>query len=92
MGKIWAAECRDIDRSSFIQRGCYDKAQSHMIISLKGAPSMSQFFDQNIKGSGSDGPNDCRTHRVLTYYAKALIVPDSWWRRLPIPHRRLSRV
>ncbi len=29
-------ECRDIKRSSLIQRVCYDKAQSHMIISIKG--------------------------------------------------------
>jgi hypothetical protein len=29
-------ECRDINRSSFIQRVCYDKAQSYMVISLKG--------------------------------------------------------
>ena len=29
-------ECRDISRSSFIQGVCYDKAQSYMIISLKG--------------------------------------------------------
>ena len=28
-------ECRDTPRSSFIQRVCYDKAQSYMIISLK---------------------------------------------------------
>jgi KTSC domain len=78
-------ECRDINRSSFIQRICYDKAQSYMIISLKGtyyhycelppatidglmgAPSMGQFYNQNIKGSGSDGPFDCRTHRVPRY-------------------------
>jgi hypothetical protein len=78
-------ECRDITRSSFIQRVCYDKAQSYMIISLKGnyyhyceltpatfdslmgAPSMGQFYNQSIKGSGSDGPFDCRTHRVPTY-------------------------
>jgi len=75
-------ECRDINRSSFIQRVCYDKPQSYMLISLKGtyyhycelpavtydalmgAPSMGQFYNQNIKGSGSDGPYDCRTHRV----------------------------
>jgi len=75
-------ECRDINRSSFIQRACYDSAQSYMIISLNGtyyhycelphatfdalmrAPSMGQFYNQNIKGSGSDGPYDCRTHRV----------------------------
>jgi hypothetical protein len=77
--------CRDIDRSSFIQRVCYDKAQSYMIISLRGtyyhycelpsatldglmgAPSMGQFYNQNIKGSGSDGPYDCRTHRIPSY-------------------------
>ena len=29
-------ECHDINRSSFIQRVCYDKAQSYMIISLRG--------------------------------------------------------
>lgn len=34
---------------------------------LLAAPSMGQFFNQNIKGSGSDGPYDCRTHRVPTY-------------------------
>jgi hypothetical protein len=78
-------ECRDINRSSFIQRVCYDKAQSYMVISLRGtyyhycelppatfdslmsAPSMGQFYNQDIKGSGSDGPYDCRTHRVPTY-------------------------
>jgi hypothetical protein len=78
-------ECRDINRSSFIQRVCYDKVQSYMIISLRGtyyhycelppsiydtfmgAPSMGQFYNQNIKGTGSDGPYDCRTHRVPVY-------------------------
>lgn len=78
-------DCRDINPSSFIQRVCYDKAQSYMIISLRGtyyhycelppatldglmgAPSMGQFYNQNIKGSGSDGPYDCRTHRIPSY-------------------------
>ena len=78
-------ECRDINRSSFIQRVCYDKAQSYMVISLKGtyyhycelptstfdglmgAPSMGQFYNQNIKGTGTDGPFDCPTHRVPGY-------------------------
>jgi hypothetical protein len=81
-------ECRDINRSSFIHRVCYDKAQSYMVISLKGtyyhycelppatfdglmgAPSMGQFYNQKIKGTGSDGPYDCRTHRVPTYERK----------------------
>jgi hypothetical protein len=77
--------CTDTPRSSFIQRVCYDKAQSYMLISLKGtyyhycempaatfdafaaAPSMGQFYNQYIKGSGSDGPFDCRTHKVGAY-------------------------
>src|SRR5712671_2021135 len=80
-----AFECRDIDRSSFIQRVCYDKPQSYMVINLKGvyyhycelpaatydalmgAPSMGQYYNQNIKGTGKDGPFDCRTHRVPSY-------------------------
>jgi hypothetical protein len=78
-------ECQDISRSSFIQRVCYDKAQSYMIISLRGtyyyycelpfatldglmgAPSMGEFYNRNIKRSGSDGPYDCRTHRIPSY-------------------------
>ena|SRR5258708_9955512 len=77
--------CTDTPRSGFIQRVCYDKPQSYMIINLKGtyyhycelppatfdglmgAPSMGQFYNQNIKGTGKDGPYDCRTHRVPTY-------------------------
>jgi hypothetical protein len=78
-------ECRDTPRSSFIQRVCYDKAQTYMVINLRGvyyhycelppvsfdglmgAPSMGQFYNQNIKGKGSDGPYDCRTHWVPSY-------------------------
>jgi hypothetical protein len=76
-------ECRDINRSSFIQRVCYDKPKFYyMIVNLKGtyyhycelppatldefmgAASMGQFYNQNIKGSGSDRPFDCRTHKI----------------------------
>src|ERR1700712_1362028 len=74
--------CTDTPRSSFIMRVCYDKAQSYMLISLKGtyyqycelspatfdafvaAPSMGHFFNQSIKGTGSNGPFDCRTHKM----------------------------
>lgn len=77
--------CTDTSRSSFVQRVCYDKAQSYMLINLRGtyyhyceipvatfdafmaASSMGQFYNQNIKGSGSDGPFDCRTHKVPQY-------------------------
>lgn len=31
------------------------------------APSMGKFYNANIKGTGSDGPFDCRTHRVPKY-------------------------
>jgi hypothetical protein len=31
------------------------------------APSTGRFYNQNIKGSGSDGPYDCRAHRVPRY-------------------------
>ena len=79
--------CTDTPRSSFIQRVCYDKGQSYMLISLRGtyyhycelppatfeefvtAPSMGQFYNQRIKGSGSDGrlPGriGCRCTKVL---------------------------
>jgi hypothetical protein len=31
------------------------------------AASMGQFYNKVIKGNGSDGPFDCRTHRVPIY-------------------------
>jgi hypothetical protein len=31
------------------------------------APSMGQYYNASIKGTGSDGPFDCRTHRVQKY-------------------------
>lgn len=34
---------------------------------LLDAPSMGKFYNANIKGSGSDGPYDCRTHRAPKY-------------------------
>ncbi|MBR0789136.1 KTSC domain-containing protein [Bradyrhizobium manausense] len=60
-------ECRDITRSTVLQRVCYDRAQQDLIVAVKGAydrycgvtagtverllgaPSMGQFFNQNIK-------------------------------------------
>ena len=78
-------ECATIDRSSLVQRVCYDARQQYMVILLKGtyyhyceigpgdvdallaAASMGKYFNANIKGSGSDGPFDCRTHRVPVY-------------------------
>jgi len=31
------------------------------------AASLGHYFNSNMKGSGSDGPFDCRTHRVPGY-------------------------
>jgi hypothetical protein len=31
------------------------------------APSMGSFYNQNIKGTGKDGPFDCRTHLLPKY-------------------------
>jgi predicted phosphoribosyltransferase len=60
-------ECRDITRSTVLQRVCYDRAQQDLIVAVNGAydrycgvtadtverlldaPSMGQFFNQNMK-------------------------------------------
>jgi hypothetical protein len=34
---------------------------------LMAADSMGRYYNANIKGSGKDGPYDCRTHRVPSY-------------------------
>ena len=34
---------------------------------LLAADSMGRYFQANIRGSGSDGPFDCRTHRMPAY-------------------------
>lgn len=74
-------DCRDINRSSLIQRVCYDRAQRYLIVGIRGsyhdycelpqpmfdgfmtAPSMGQFFNENIRGPGPHERYDCRTHR-----------------------------
>jgi KTSC domain len=71
--------------SSFVNRVCYDKANSYMLIllnntwyhyceidagtvaSLVNAESVGRFYNVNIKGTGKDGPFDCRTHKAPTY-------------------------
>ena len=72
-------ECRDINRSTVVQRVCYDQTRRTMIVGIKGgydrfceissatfdgfmtAPSMGQFFNQNISGSGPNGGHGCGT-------------------------------
>ncbi|MCK1286865.1 KTSC domain-containing protein [Bradyrhizobium sp. 44] len=70
-------ECRDITRSTVLQRVCYDRAQQALIVAmdgaydrycgvpvemverLLGAPSMGQFFKQNIKRGVSGSRYAC---------------------------------
>ncbi|SCB54341.1 KTSC domain-containing protein [Bradyrhizobium shewense] len=70
-------ECRDISRSTVLQRVCYDRAQRDLVVAtggsyarycgvaaetadrLLGAPSMGQFFSQNIKREARGGRYDC---------------------------------
>jgi len=77
--------CTDIDRSSFINRACYDKAKRFMVVQLRSvyypycdmpeatyaaflsAPSMGNYYNTHIKGTGQDGPFDCRTHPAPKY-------------------------
>ena len=76
-------ECRDITRSTVLQRVCYDRAQQDLIVaidgsydrycgvaaetidSLLGAPSMGQFFNQNIKRDATAGRYACGTRERL---------------------------
>lgn len=45
----------------------YCEIGSEVVGALLAAPSMGKFYNANIRGSGSDGPFDCRTHRVPDY-------------------------
>ena len=74
-------DCRDINRSTVVQRVCYDPAQRTLIVGVGGsyvrycefpattfeafmtAPSMGQFFGQNLRESTSDGRFACPAHR-----------------------------
>ncbi|MDA9476055.1 hypothetical protein XI03_16395 [Bradyrhizobium sp. CCBAU 65884] len=70
-------ECRDISRSTVLQRVCYDRAHHDLVVATGGgyarycgvaaetadrllsAPSMGQFFNQNIKREAPGGRYDC---------------------------------
>jgi hypothetical protein len=45
----------------------YCELSAGMFDAFMAAGSMGQFYNKNIKGSGSDGPFDCRTHHVPSY-------------------------
>ncbi len=77
-------ECRDITRSTVLQRVCYDRAQQDLVVGtsggydrycsvpgaaverLLGAPSMGQFFNQNIRREATGERFGCRARERLS--------------------------
>ncbi len=45
----------------------YCELPQAILTALLNAESIGKFHNANIKGSGSDGPYDCRTHRFPKY-------------------------
>jgi len=45
----------------------YCEIPDRTVAELLNAPSIGKFYNANIKGSGSDGPYDCRSHRSPIY-------------------------
>jgi hypothetical protein len=45
----------------------YCEIDAGTVFALKSAPSIGKFFRAHIRGTGTDGPFDCRTHRVPEY-------------------------
>jgi len=45
----------------------YCEIDAGTVAALRAAESMGRYYSANIKGSGQDGPYDCRTHRVPNY-------------------------
>lgn len=46
----------------------YCEIDASTVAGLQNSRSKRQFFERNIRGSGSDGPFDCRTHPVPKKY------------------------
>jgi len=77
-------ECRDITRSTVLQRVCYDRAQQDLIVGISGrydrycgvpaatverllgAPSMGQFFNQNLRHEATGWRFGCRAREHLS--------------------------
>jgi hypothetical protein len=45
----------------------YCEIGPQVVAAFIAADSLGRFYNATIKGSGADGPYDCRTHRVPTY-------------------------
>lgn len=48
----------------------YCEIDAATVNALQKSSSKRQFFEARIRGSGSDGPFDCRTHPIPTKYRK----------------------
>jgi hypothetical protein len=72
--------CTDVERSSFVRRVCYDKANQYMLINLNGvyyhycaidAGSVASLMSADSMGryynAAIKGRFDCRLHRVPDY-------------------------
>jgi hypothetical protein len=77
-------ECRNITRSTVLQRVCYDRTQQDLIVGISGAydrycsvpaatverlldaPSMGQFFNQNIRHEATGWRFGCRARERLS--------------------------
>jgi hypothetical protein len=46
----------------------YCEIDAKTVQGLQAAPSKRQYFEARIKGTGSDGPFDCRTHPIPKKY------------------------
>jgi hypothetical protein len=73
-------DCKDLTRSSFIDRVCYDRSKEYMLISLNGtyyhyceidASTVSALLDASSMGrfynANIKSQFDCRVHRVPAY-------------------------
>jgi hypothetical protein len=45
----------------------YCELPKPILDALMSAPSLGTYYNANIKGTGKNGPYDCRTHRVPHY-------------------------
>ena len=45
----------------------YCEIGPQVVAAFIAADSLGRYYNANIKGGGSDGPYDCRTHRIPTY-------------------------
>lgn len=45
----------------------YCEIDARTVSSLTKAESVGRYYNSNIKGTGKDGPFDCRTHRIPKY-------------------------